>query len=197
MITLEWFKSLTDTEKKEVIPDLKFAEKQLILSDLLSAGYSLSALLSAGYSMSALRSAGYSASALLSAGYSASALRSAGYSASDLEKKEVTAKKDIQEKAKKMGREESDFVLSAIKKGLLKGDSYGSLEKCGCFLGSAAKKAGKSVDEYCKLKGIVKNQASAAEQWFMAIDLGDTPENNYAAKKAAEWIEEVFPAMEK
>jgi hypothetical protein len=49
-----------------------------------SAGYSVSELLSAGYSLSALRRAGYSASELLSADYSLSALRRAGYSAAEL-----------------------------------------------------------------------------------------------------------------
>jgi hypothetical protein len=91
-----------------------------------------------------------------------------------------------------MGKEEAGFVLRQIKFGLLKGDSYGTLKSCGCFLGSAAKNAGLTVEAYCKKTGIKQNGDSPAELWFLAINIGDVPENNYASKKAAEWIEEVL-----
>ena len=161
-------------------------------SDVLSAGYSASALRRAGYSASALLSASYSASDLLSAGYSASALRRAGYSASDVLSLETSCKEDVQAKAKKMDRDEAAFVAQQLRLGLLDGSTYGAVDSCGCFLGTAARAAGKTVSEYCQFHGIKKDGSSPAEKWFMDVSIGDTPENNYAAQKGVEWIEEVL-----
>ncbi len=203
---VEIYKNWTEEERKQAIISMPVYRQAELASEVRAAGYSASEVLSAGYSTSALRAAGYSASEVLSAGYSApevraagysaSALRSAGYSASALRDTELSSERDIKNKCKKMGREESQFVCDTLYRGLMDGRQYGSIESCGCFLGSAAKKARLSVDDFCKKLGIKKNADSPAEKWFMGVSVGDTPENNYAAKKGVEWIEEAIKEMD-
>ena len=94
-----------------------------------------------------------------------------------------------------MGRDESKYVIETLRKGLMNGSEYGTIESCGCLLGTAAKRAGKSVEDYCKLRGIKKDSASPAEQWFMAVGIGDTPENSYAAEMGSKWIKEAISEM--
>jgi hypothetical protein len=142
---------------------------------------------------SALRSAGCSASELRSAGCSASELRSAGYSLSALHEK--TYEEDIKAKAKLMGIDESSFVIDTIARGLMNGREYGTVKSCGCLLGTAAKKAGQSVEAYCAARKIVKDSDSPAERWFLAVSIGDTPENNDAAKMGVKWISEAIAEM--
>jgi hypothetical protein len=134
-------------------------------------------------------------SALLSAGFAASALRT-GFSATEVPAAERAAEKDIKSKAKLMGREESAFVLTTLQSGLLDGSSYGSSKSCGCFLGTAARKAGLSVELFCEKFGIAKSRFSPAESWFVRVLVGDTPYNNYSAKMAAKWIEEAISEMQ-
>ncbi|MFZ1005313.1 MAG: hypothetical protein WAN65_00645, partial [Candidatus Sulfotelmatobacter sp.] len=140
----------------------------------------------------ALRAAGWTPSALSAAGWTPSALRAAGWTPSDLEKISESFEADIKAKAKKMGAEESAFIIETLNRGLMNGSDYGTLDSCGCFLGTAAKKAGKSVDEYCRLHKIKKDGSSPAEQWFMVVRVGDTPENNFAAEMGVKWISEAI-----
>ncbi len=189
MPIIDLWNKWNDTERKEAISAMGLVRKIELTSALLSAGFTASALLSAGFSASEVRSAGFSASALRSAGFSASEVLSAGFTASEVPEKFSA---DIKEKARKMGREESEFVVYQLKMGLMNGSAYGSIKECGCLLGSAAKKAGMSVESYCSLRGIKKDGSSPAEQWFLAVSVGDTPENNYAAEMGVKWIEEVL-----
>jgi hypothetical protein len=110
----------------------------------------------------------------------------------DLESIEATCKSDIQEKARKMGPREAAFVSQQLKLGLLDGSTYGTVKGCGCFLGSAARAAQMSVEEFCAEHGITQDGSSPAEQWFMGVLVGDCPENSYGAQKGVEWIEEVL-----
>ncbi len=175
MSIYELYQTWTDDEKKQALAAMTPTRRAELLA----------ALRSAGFTASALRSAGFTASALLSAGFTASEVLSAG-------NPELTAKTDIQEKAKKMGVAESRFVVDQLKRGLLEGQSYGTVQSCGCFLGTAAKKAGMGVTEFCQKIGIEKSSSSPAEQWFLDVRIGDTPENSHAAKMGVEWIEEVL-----
>ena len=140
----------------------------------------------------AMMAAGWSPSAMMAAGWSPSDMRAAGWSPLGEENYEA----DIKEKATKMGKEESKFVIDTIRAGLMDGNNYGSANSCGCYLGTAAKAANLSVEEFCNLHKIVKDYRSPAEQWFMSVSVGDTPENNYAAKMGVAWIEQAIAEME-
>jgi hypothetical protein len=73
-------------------------------------------------------------------------------------------------------------LIKSIKEGKIDGSVY--LGECACLMGTIA-----NIKD-CYVNELPKDSSSPAEQWFMMINPGDTPENNFAAKKAIEWIEE-------
>jgi hypothetical protein len=155
----------------------------------VKAGWTARDFVEAGWTARDFVKAGLTARDFVEAGWIARDFVEAGWTEESMES---PYEKDIKAKAIKMGRGEAEGVVATIRRGLMDGSSYGTLETCGCFLGSAAKKAGKTVEQFCAERGIVKDGSSPAEEWFMAVCVGDTPENNYAAKKGVEWIEEAF-----
>jgi hypothetical protein len=73
-------------------------------------------------------------------------------------------------------------LIKSIKEGKIDGSVY--LGECACLMGTIA-----NIKD-CYVNELPKDSSSPAEQWFLMIKPGDTPENNFAAKKALEWIEE-------
>ncbi len=144
----------------------------------------------------ALIAAGWTPRDLRAAGWTPSDLRAAGWTPSDMETVELSCKEDVQAKARKMRREEAAFVIQQLRIGMMLGSDYGKVDRCGCFLGSAARAAGKSISQFCKDSGIEQDGSSPAEQWFINVRIGDTPENCYAAEKGVEWLEEVLAESE-
>ncbi len=82
-------------------------------------------------------------------------------------------------------RNEVPGLLQAIKDGKIDGSQYQG--ECACFVGTIANIAHVN---YQQLPNLKPDSGSLTEVWFTAISKGSTPENNVAAKLAAEWIEE-------
>jgi len=79
-------------------------------------------------------------------------------------------------------RHEAAGVLAALKAGAVDGSTYSG--DCACLVGTIANL------KHCNVETLPMDSSRPAEQWFMMIRPGDTPENSSAAKQAAEWIKE-------
>jgi hypothetical protein len=75
-------------------------------------------------------------------------------------------------------------LIGALKAGKVDGSTYHG--KCACLVGTIANARGVNYDSLGLLK---PNSSRPAERFFMAIRIGDTPENNQAAALAVEWAE--------
>ena len=73
-------------------------------------------------------------------------------------------------------------LIAALKAGTVEGSSYEG--DCACLVGTIAKVRGCGY----KALGTLKPDSSRmAEQWFLGIHKGDTPETSKAAKLAHDW----------
>ena len=80
--------------------------------------------------------------------------------------------------------------IGGLRQSLVEGKVEGSAYKgsCACLLGTLAKVRG---CKYTDLgNGILPNSSRPAEQWFMFIKQGDTPETNSISQLTVEWIDE-------
>jgi uncharacterized protein YjbI with pentapeptide repeats len=82
-------------------------------------------------------------------------------------------------------KKEIPGLVDGIKKGEIDGSCYSG--KCCCLMGTIANVKGCDVDDD---QFNIKLSNSPIEQWFTLIKPSDTHENNFASKKALEWIEE-------
>jgi len=76
-------------------------------------------------------------------------------------------------------------LAAALREGRVDGSVYGG--ECACLVGTLAKARGTSVSG---LAGIIPDSSRPAEEFFMSIKKGDTPESNPACKIALGWVEE-------
>jgi hypothetical protein len=82
-------------------------------------------------------------------------------------------------------------VRSALVEGRVNGSVYSGA--CSCLVGTIATARGV---EYRELgSGIEPNSSRPAEQWFMQIKEGDTPENSSAVKLTVEWVDEFLELL--
>ncbi|SMG01707.1 hypothetical protein BSIN_5375 [Burkholderia singularis] len=87
-------------------------------------------------------------------------------------------------------RVEAPAVAAALREGRVNGQLYSG--KCACLVGTIANARG--VDVYSDEFDIGRNSSRPAEQFFLSIAEGDTPETNPASKQALEWVEEFIAA---
>jgi hypothetical protein len=85
---------------------------------------------------------------------------------------------------------EAAAVLAALRAGAVDGSTYSG--ECACLVGTIAKAHGCNYDA---LPVLQPDARRPAEQWFMGIKPGDTPETNDRAKHAAMWIEDWLARM--
>jgi uncharacterized protein YjbI with pentapeptide repeats len=81
--------------------------------------------------------------------------------------------------------DEAAGVLAALRAGQVDGSTYSG--ECACLVGTVAKLRGVSTEALPA--PIRPNSARPAEQWFLRIRKGDTPETSPDAAIAAAWIE--------
>ncbi len=87
---------------------------------------------------------------------------------------------------------EAISVLKALEEGRVNGSTYTG--SCACLVGTIAN----SLDiDYHDLEHINPDSTRPAEQWFLQIKKGDTPENSEPCRLAAEWTEMWIDNMQK
>jgi hypothetical protein len=79
---------------------------------------------------------------------------------------------------------EAAAVLAALRAGAVDGSSYQG--QCACLVGTIAKA---QHCDYQHVPDLTPNARRPAEQWFVQIRPGDTPETSEACKQAAIWVE--------
>ena len=79
--------------------------------------------------------------------------------------------------------------MQGLKQSLIDGKVNGSVYtgSCACLKGTIANVKGCKIDD---LPNITKSTREPAEQWFLQIKEGQTPENSTAVKLTVDWIEE-------
>lgn len=80
---------------------------------------------------------------------------------------------------------EIDGLMLAPREGRVEGSVYEG--ECSCLLGTIANIRHCDVNH---LDNLQRDSSRAAEQWFMAISKGDTPEKSNVVKITLEWIAE-------
>jgi hypothetical protein len=80
---------------------------------------------------------------------------------------------------------EAQAVRAALAEGRVNGSVYQG--ECACLVGTIANARHCGHTEIPNLK---PNPRRPAEQWFMQIKPGDTPDKSAAAKRAVEWIDQ-------
>ena len=81
-------------------------------------------------------------------------------------------------------------LRAALVEGRVDGSTYSGA--CACLVGTIANVRG--VDHH-DLAGISPNSGRPAEQWFMNIRRGDTPETNQVSKITVEWLDEFVTVL--
>lgn len=76
-------------------------------------------------------------------------------------------------------------LLDALKSGRVNGSVYEG--ECACLVGTIANVA---RCHFAALELIKPNSSRPAEQWFLAISKGHTPETSSVVKLTVEWVEE-------
>jgi hypothetical protein len=84
---------------------------------------------------------------------------------------------------------ESTGLYKAVLDGKIDGSCYEG--ECCCFVGTVAKNMGVY---YESINGLTPDSDSPTERFFMAIDKGDTPENNQVSAAVKDWLEEFMTA---
>ena len=77
---------------------------------------------------------------------------------------------------------EAEGVKKALVEGRVNGSTYSG--ECACLIGTI------SNIKKCKVEELEKDSNRPAEQWFLGINEGDTPETNTRSKIAVQWIDE-------
>jgi hypothetical protein len=83
--------------------------------------------------------------------------------------------------------DEVDGLLKAVREGRINGSTYEG--ECACLVGTIANVRGCSVSSID-----YRDSSRPAEQWFMTIKPGDTPQNHEPSKLVEQWILE-FQAL--
>jgi hypothetical protein len=82
-------------------------------------------------------------------------------------------------------------VRSALVEGRIDGSAYSG--ECACLVGTIGNVRG--VVHTALGNGLKPDVDRPAEQWFMSICKGDTPETNQASKFAVEWLDELVALL--
>ena len=90
-------------------------------------------------------------------------------------------------------KDEIPELIKALEEGKIDGSVYSAA--CACLIGTIANIKHCSIDDEQFLD--IKNCNNPIERWFMMIKPGNTPENNFAAKMAREWINEFVNLKDK
>jgi hypothetical protein len=77
-------------------------------------------------------------------------------------------------------------LRAALVAGKVDGSTYSG--ECACLVGTIANARGSKYQELGN--GIKPNSSRPAEQWFMSIKRGDTPETNQISAITVEWVDE-------
>ena len=77
-------------------------------------------------------------------------------------------------------------LRAALVEGRVNGSTYEG--ECACLVGTIANARGVGYDVLGN--GIKPDSGRPAEQWFMSIRKGDTPETNQCSALAVEWLDE-------
>ena len=88
-------------------------------------------------------------------------------------------------------RAEVPALRAALVGGRVNGSVYTG--ECACLVGTIAKARGCVYDD---LPGIAPDSSRPAEQWFMSIHTGDTPESSSVVALTVEWIDEFVALLE-
>lgn len=89
-----------------------------------------------------------------------------------------------------MAKPEIPGLRLALVEGRIDGDFYSG--ECACLKGTIANIRGCDVNH---MEGITLNCNLPAEQWFLHIEEGDTPENNEYSALAVQWIDEFVAGL--
>jgi hypothetical protein len=84
----------------------------------------------------------------------------------------------------------AEALLVALRAGKIDGLTYTG--ECSCLLGTIARTSGQDVDD---LPGLPQNSSRPAEQWFVQIRPGHTPEISAVAALTEVWILEWMAAQ--
>ena len=84
--------------------------------------------------------------------------------------------------------------IPALRKALVEGRVDGSTYQgaCACLVGTIANARGCTYDQ---IPTIVPNASRPAEQFFLAIGKGDTPETSQFSRLAVEWLDDFYSRM--
>jgi len=162
--------------------DLSFADltsADLSSADLRFADLSSADLSSANLSFADLSSANLRFADLTSANLSSADLRFADLASADMR----LIKEDFISKLLIL-KLEVPGLYKAVIDGKIDGSSYES--ECACFVGTIANNMGVNKNE----TGITLDPDSPTERFFLAINEGDTPDNNSISMVIKEWLEE-------
>lgn len=85
---------------------------------------------------------------------------------------------------------EVPFLREALSNGRINGTSYTG--ECACLVGSIANFQERYFKAICSSADYNNGLHNPAEQWFWQIRKGDTSENNFFAKEAVRWCEEMI-----
>ena len=85
---------------------------------------------------------------------------------------------------------EINGLVLALEAGRVDGSVYEG--ECACLVGTIANVRG---CKYSEIPGLEPNSGRPAEQWFMGIRKGDTPDKSAVVKLTMSWIEEFVALM--
>jgi hypothetical protein len=175
-------------------------DANLSAANLSAANLRDANLSAADLSAANLRDADLSAANLSAANLRDANLSAANLSAADLSDADLSAANlrdaNLRDANLTYTRDDIWAVLSAaphevpkLREALIAGKVDGSVYEgeCACLVGTIANAKGCNYNAVPNLK---PNSSRPAERFFMAINMGDTPETNKAAKLALEWIDQ-------
>ena len=92
----------------------------------------------------------------------------------------------------KLGRNEALGLYDYLMKGKINGSSYSGA--CACFCGTIANVRGENYNSLTN--GLKPDATSPTERFFLAIRMGDIPQNNQVSAIIAGWMREFMNAEE-
>ncbi len=157
----------------------------LSYANLSSADLSYANLSSANLSYANLSSANLSSANLRSANLRSANLSSANLSSADL--------KEIMEdylKILSIAKAEVSGLYKSLLDGKISGSQYQG--ECACLVGTIANIRQENYE--CLNIDLKPNSERLSEKWFLAIQKGDTPENNSVSEITKQWTEDFMKA---
>ena len=178
------------TDQKAALQQLVSTDANLTDADLTGADLTGADLRGANLRGANLRGADLTGADLTGANLTGADLRGANLTGADLTGANLRSIRDDLWAVLSGAPAEVPGLLAALKAGEVNGSNYSGA--CARLVGTLANVRGCRYDQ---LAPVVPNSGRPAEVWFMQIQEGATPENNQAAKLAAEWIAEWLARM--